>query len=268
MLVHHGADVPLEVGEENTAGVDVLGLRGSLLLGAAVLFLDAGRRVAGEGAAGAAAALRGFLHFGVKGEFLGEGGRKQGKKIEPVRQSSAARYPGPLCASRDAEPSPLPRSSKLRCRSLVLGCPPCPSSTPYTLLAFLSYPGEATKGLPKGLRARAPEVPTRTKRSASAGPENEVPHKKHVGGSWGAAKGSRQGVGRRRLPIHCHSELAAGVMWGARKICPKDCPVTQSGEEKGRGEKEWQPQTHFRAKKSIFLASKKLQVFPRRLLCF
>lgn len=67
VLIHHGADVPLEVGEEDTAGADVLGLGGSLLLGAAVLLLDAGRGVAGEGAAGAAAALRGFLHFGVKG---------------------------------------------------------------------------------------------------------------------------------------------------------------------------------------------------------
>lgn len=72
VLVHHGADVPLEVGEEDAAGADVLGLGGSLLLGAAVLLLDAGRGVAGEGAAGAgaAAAFRGFLHFGVKGELL------------------------------------------------------------------------------------------------------------------------------------------------------------------------------------------------------
>lgn len=85
VLVHHGADVPLEVGEEDAAGANVLGLGGSLLLGAAVFLLDAGRGVAGEGVAdaGAAAALRGFLHFGVKGEFLEEsrgGGGREGRK--------------------------------------------------------------------------------------------------------------------------------------------------------------------------------------------
>lgn len=91
VLIHHGADVPLEVGEEDTAGADVLGLGGSLLLGAAVLLLDAGRGVAGEGAAsaGAAAALRGFLHFGVKGESLQ--GRKENGAGHAARQGALAR---------------------------------------------------------------------------------------------------------------------------------------------------------------------------------
>lgn len=91
VLIHHGADVPLEVGEEDTAGADVLGLGGSLLLGAAVLLLDAGCGVAGEGAAGAgaAAALRGFLHFGVKGEFLQ--GRKENGAGHAAHQGALAR---------------------------------------------------------------------------------------------------------------------------------------------------------------------------------
>lgn len=69
MFVHHRADVPLEVGEEDTSGVDVLGFRWALFLGAALLFFDAGWGWVGEGgapagtAAGASAALLGFLHF-------------------------------------------------------------------------------------------------------------------------------------------------------------------------------------------------------------
>lgn len=107
VLVHHGADVPLEVGEEDTAGADVLGLGGSLLLGAAVLLLDAGRGVAGEGAAGAgaAAALRGFLHFGVKGEFLQ--GRKENRAGHAAHQGALAR-PVPSGVQRRS----LPRSSR------------------------------------------------------------------------------------------------------------------------------------------------------------
>lgn len=101
VLVHHGADVPLEVGEEDTAGADVLGLGGSLLLGAAVLLLDAGRGVAGEGAAGAgaAAALRGFLHFGVKGELLQ--GRKENGAGHAAHQGALAR-PVPAGVQRRA----------------------------------------------------------------------------------------------------------------------------------------------------------------------
>lgn len=113
VLVHHGADVPLEVGEEHAAGADVLGLGGSLLLGAAILLLDAGGGVAGEGAAGAgaAAALRGFLHFGVKGEFLEEGGGREG---ETSRSRRAER--------RGARGSALPPCSRKRMRGVAKGC--------------------------------------------------------------------------------------------------------------------------------------------------
>lgn len=72
VLVHHSTDVPLEIGEQDTSGIDDFGLRGALFLRAALFFFDAGRgSVAGEGAAGTAAAcagaLRGFLHLRVKG---------------------------------------------------------------------------------------------------------------------------------------------------------------------------------------------------------
>lgn len=42
MFVHHRADVPLEVGEEDTSGVDVLSFGRALFLWAALLFLDTG----------------------------------------------------------------------------------------------------------------------------------------------------------------------------------------------------------------------------------
>lgn len=62
VLVHHGADVSLEVSEEDAAGAQVLGSRRQLL----VLLFD--RRVA-RGAEPAAAIL-GVLHFGIQGQFL------------------------------------------------------------------------------------------------------------------------------------------------------------------------------------------------------
>lgn len=111
VLVHHGADVPLEVGEEDAPGADVLSLGGPLLLGAALLLLDAGCGVAGEGAAraGAAAALRGFLHFGVQGEFL------EGERGERGRETEQRGVLTPVPAlrpraRRDAAPGPA-RSS-------------------------------------------------------------------------------------------------------------------------------------------------------------
>lgn len=113
VLVHHGADVPLEVGEEDAPGADVLSLGGPLLLGAALLLLDAGGGVAGEGAAGAgaAAALRGFLHFGVQGEFL-EGERGKGGR-ETERRGVLAPVPAPRPrARRDAAPGPAPSSMR------------------------------------------------------------------------------------------------------------------------------------------------------------
>lgn len=73
MLVHHGADVPLEVGEEHAARIDVLRLWWALFLRAAFFLFYTGRSLAGKGAAAAAAvagagvALLGFLHFGVIG---------------------------------------------------------------------------------------------------------------------------------------------------------------------------------------------------------
>lgn len=72
VFVHHGADVPLEVGEQDAAGVDVLRLWWALFLRAAFFLLYAGGSLAGKrGAAAAAAvtwagvALLGLLHFGV-----------------------------------------------------------------------------------------------------------------------------------------------------------------------------------------------------------
>lgn len=74
VLVHHRADVPLEIGEEDAAGVDVLGLRWALFLWAAFFFFDTGWILAGKGGAataravaGAGGAFLGFLHFGVIG---------------------------------------------------------------------------------------------------------------------------------------------------------------------------------------------------------
>ena len=73
MLVHHRADVSLEIGEKDAAGVDVLRLWWALFLWAAFFFFYTSRSLAGEGAATAAAvagagvALLGFLHFGVIG---------------------------------------------------------------------------------------------------------------------------------------------------------------------------------------------------------
>lgn len=62
VLVHHGADVPPEVGEEDAAGAQVLGPRRQLL----VLLFD---RHGPQGAQ-PAAVLLGGLHFGVQGQFL------------------------------------------------------------------------------------------------------------------------------------------------------------------------------------------------------
>lgn len=58
VFVDHGADVALEVGEQDTAGAQVLGSGGQLL----VLLLD------GRVAEPAASLL---LHFGMQGQFLG-----------------------------------------------------------------------------------------------------------------------------------------------------------------------------------------------------
>lgn len=70
MFIHHRADVPLEVGEEDTSGVDVLSFGRALFLWAALLFFfDTGWGLVGKGgapagtAAGAGLALLGFLHF-------------------------------------------------------------------------------------------------------------------------------------------------------------------------------------------------------------
>lgn len=62
VLVHHGADVPPEVGEEDAARAQVLGARRQLL----VLLLD---RHGPQGAK-PATVLLGGLHFGVQGQFL------------------------------------------------------------------------------------------------------------------------------------------------------------------------------------------------------
>lgn len=74
VLVHHRADVPLEIGEEDAAGVDVLRLWWALFLWAAFFLFDTGWSLAGKGGAaaagavaGAGVALLGFLHFGVIG---------------------------------------------------------------------------------------------------------------------------------------------------------------------------------------------------------
>lgn len=74
MLVHHRADVPLEIGEEDAAGVDVLRLWWALFLRAAFFLFYTRRSLAGKGGtaaaaavAGAGIALLGFLHFGVIG---------------------------------------------------------------------------------------------------------------------------------------------------------------------------------------------------------
>lgn len=62
VFVHHGADVALEVGEEDAAGAQVLGSRRQLL----VLLFD--RR--GPQGTEPAAAVLGLLHFGIQGQFL------------------------------------------------------------------------------------------------------------------------------------------------------------------------------------------------------
>lgn len=72
VLIHHGADVSLEIGEEDAAGVDVLCLWWALFLWAAFFLFYAGWSLAGKGGAaaavaGAGVALLGFLHFGVIG---------------------------------------------------------------------------------------------------------------------------------------------------------------------------------------------------------
>lgn len=73
VLIHHRADVPLEIGEEDAAGVDVLCLWWALFLRAAFFLFDTGWSLAGKGAAaaravaGAGVALLRFLHLGVIG---------------------------------------------------------------------------------------------------------------------------------------------------------------------------------------------------------
>lgn len=59
VFVHHGADVSLEVGEEDAAGAQVLGSRRQLL----VLLFD---RLGAE----PTATILGVLHFGIQGQFL------------------------------------------------------------------------------------------------------------------------------------------------------------------------------------------------------
>lgn len=59
VFVHHGADVSLEVSEEDAAGTQVLGSRRQLL----VFLFD--RRGAEPGAT-----VLGILHFGIQGQFL------------------------------------------------------------------------------------------------------------------------------------------------------------------------------------------------------
>lgn len=72
VLVHHGADVSLEVGEQDAAGAQVLGARRQLLV---LLFFDwrVGRRA--KPAATVATAILAVLHLGVQGQFL-VGGRR------------------------------------------------------------------------------------------------------------------------------------------------------------------------------------------------
>lgn len=74
VLVYNGADVSLEIGEKDAAGVDVLRLWWALFLRAAFFFFYTSRSLAGEGGAataaavaGAGVALLGFLHFGIIG---------------------------------------------------------------------------------------------------------------------------------------------------------------------------------------------------------
>lgn len=69
VLVHHGADVPVEVGEEHASRVQVLGLRRVIFLARAVLLLNRRTREVRERASPADALLR-FLHFGIKCQFL------------------------------------------------------------------------------------------------------------------------------------------------------------------------------------------------------
>jgi len=218
VLVHHGADVPLEVGEEDAAGADVLGLGGTLLLGAAVLLLDAGRGVAGEGAAGAgaAAALRGFLHLGVKGELLEERG-KEGGTTEAVTQG---------CSAQPA-PATFPRG----CRGLAPGRPPRstprPAASPRPSAARLSHPAEAGEGLQIGPGARNGELPSGAERDSPRAGQARVPRTKPrtrrrfagrvLGGPAGAEelRGAGRGGGRRGGSA-------------ARKICPEEA------EEEGK----------------------------------
>lgn len=74
VFVHHRADVSLEIGEKDAAGVDVLRLWWALFLRAAFFFFYTSRSLAGEGGAATATAVAGagvallcFLHFGVTG---------------------------------------------------------------------------------------------------------------------------------------------------------------------------------------------------------
>lgn len=62
MLVHHRADVALEVGEEDAAGAQVLSARRQLL----VLLFDGWRPRGAQ----PAAALLGVLHFGIQSQLL------------------------------------------------------------------------------------------------------------------------------------------------------------------------------------------------------
>lgn len=217
VLVHHGADVPLEVGEEDAAGADVLGLGGSLLLGAAVFLLDVGRGVAGEGAAGAgaAAALRGFLHFGVKGEFLeesrgggdGKEGRKENRAGYAAQQGalSLSAAAGMQCQTSSCELSERMQKSGPRLPTV----PPAAPSTPQQHFCptlrrqrrgFKLAWGPETQRCRTGW-SKVASLPDRG--ITQAGPQHEVQHKKALcrpaPGGTAAAKGLRYG-GTKRGP--------------------------------------------------------------------
>lgn len=75
VLVHHGADVSLEVGEEDAAGAQVLSARRQLLV---LLFFD--WRVGGRAktaTATVATSILAVLHLGVQGQFLVVGRREE-----------------------------------------------------------------------------------------------------------------------------------------------------------------------------------------------
>lgn len=82
VLVHHGADVSLEVGEEHAAGAQVLSARRQLLV---LLFFD--WRVWGRAkpaAATVATSILAVLHLGVQGQFLVKGKREEEARVEII----------------------------------------------------------------------------------------------------------------------------------------------------------------------------------------